>query len=72
LQSNFLDMQEHRVIQKEEIASFVKYYDRGADAALVQYGECCMKNGFGLKFIHKFFNVPFLKLQVCYVYFSRN
>ena len=66
LKSNFLDMQEHRVVQRDEITSFIKYYDRGDDAAIIQYGECCMKNGFGLKFIHKFFNIPFLKLQVCY------
>ena len=57
-------MQEHRVVQRDEIASFVKYYDRGDDAAIIQYAECCMKNGFGLKFIHKFFNIPFLILQV--------
>ncbi|XP_028411007.1 rab-like protein 6 isoform X2 [Dendronephthya gigantea] len=61
--SNFLDMQEHRVVQREEILSFIKYYDRGSDAAILQHGECSMKNGFGLKFIHKFFNIPFLKLQ---------
>ena len=52
------------MVQRDEIASFIKYYDRGDDAAIIQYADCCLKNGFGLKFIHKFFNIPFLKLQV--------
>ena len=30
----------------------------------VHYGEASMRNGFGLKYIHKFFNLPYLLLQV--------
>lgn len=30
----------------------------------VHYAETSMKNGFGLKYIHKFLNLPFLLLQV--------
>ena len=31
----------------------------------MHYAETSMKNGFGLKYIHKFLNLPFLLLQVC-------
>lgn len=60
-------MAEHRVVQLDEITEFIKSLERPKDAAIVEYGECCMKNSFGLKFIHKFFNIPFLKLQVGHV-----
>lgn len=31
--------------------------------APVRYAESSMSNGFGLKFLHKWFNLPFLQLQ---------
>ena len=37
--------------------------DRGEDSADVKYAESSMRNGFGLKFLHKFLNLPFLTLQ---------
>ena len=37
---------------------------RDGDAADIRYAESSMRNGYGLKYIHKFFNLPFLQLQV--------
>lgn len=36
---------------------------RGPEAAEVRCCESSMRNGFGLKILHKFFNLPFLQLQ---------
>jgi hypothetical protein len=36
---------------------------RGPNAAQVRYAESSMRNGFGLKFLHRFLNLPFLTLQ---------
>ena len=36
---------------------------REEGSAEVRYAESSMRNGFGLKYIHKFFNLPFLQLQ---------
>ena len=30
----------------------------------VRYAESSMCNGFGLRYMHKFFNLPYLQLQV--------
>lgn len=40
---------------------FKSNYRENTDA--VRYAESSMRNGFGLKFIHKFFNLPYLQLQ---------
>lgn len=37
---------------------------RSPGSAEVRYAEASMRNGFGLKYIYKFFNLPFLYLQV--------
>ena len=39
-----------------------------AGGACVRCCEASMRNGFGLKYVHRFFNVPFLKLQVSSFY----
>lgn len=33
-------------------------------ASYIHYAESSMRNGFGLKYLHRFFNIPFLQLQV--------
>ena len=37
---------------------------RPEGSAQVRYAESSMRNGFGLKYLHMFFNLPFLQLQV--------
>ncbi|XP_027018632.1 rab-like protein 6 isoform X2 [Tachysurus fulvidraco] len=32
-------------------------------SSYIHYAESSMKNGFGLKYLHRFFNIPFLQLQ---------
>ena len=39
-------------------------YNRPEGAADIRYAESCMKNGFGLRYLHKFLSIPFLQLQV--------
>lgn len=36
---------------------------RPEGAADIRYTESSMRNGYGLKLLHKFFNLPFLQLQ---------
>lgn len=43
----------------------VEFWIRPDRCPPVHYAETSMKNGFGLKYIHKFLNLPFLLLQVC-------
>lgn len=38
-------------------------FSRPPRSAQVRYAESSMRNGFGLKLLHKFFNLPFLQLQ---------
>ncbi|XP_078472122.1 rab-like protein 6 isoform X2 [Lampetra planeri] len=60
---NHRDMGEHRVVLPDDVHSLFEGLDRPPGASYVNYGESSMKNGFGLKFLHKFFNIPFLQLQ---------
>uniref|UniRef100_A0A8C4R7Z6 RAB, member RAS oncogene family-like 6b n=1 Tax=Eptatretus burgeri TaxID=7764 RepID=A0A8C4R7Z6_EPTBU len=60
---NHRDMGEHRVVLPDVSRAFLHHLQRSPGASYITYAESSMKNGFGLKFLHKFFNIPFLQLQ---------
>uniref|UniRef100_A0A4W3HHV3 RAB, member RAS onco family like 6 n=1 Tax=Callorhinchus milii TaxID=7868 RepID=A0A4W3HHV3_CALMI len=57
---NHRDMGEHRVILPDDVREFIESLNR---LSYIRYAESSMRNGFGLKYLHKFFNIPFLQLQ---------
>lgn len=61
--ANHRDMGHHRTVTEDQVRSFIEAFDRGDETAQIRYAEASMRNGFGLKYIHKFFNLPFLHLQ---------
>ncbi|KAG9354576.1 hypothetical protein JZ751_001289 [Albula glossodonta] len=60
---NHRDMGEHRVILPDDIREFISGLNRPLGSSYIHYAESSMKNGFGLKYLHRFFNIPFLQLQ---------
>ncbi len=42
----------------------ILFHFRPPGSSYIHYAESSMKNGFGLKYLHRFFNIPFLQLQV--------
>ncbi|XP_059404336.1 rab-like protein 6 [Carassius carassius] len=60
---NFRDMGEHRVILPDDIRDFIAGLNRPFGSSYIHYAESSMKNSFGLKYLHRFFNIPFLQLQ---------
>ncbi|XP_078282528.1 rab-like protein 6 isoform X2 [Rhinoraja longicauda] len=60
---NNRDMGEHRVILPDDVKEFIQSINRLPRSSYIQYAESSMRNGFGLKYLHKFFNIPFLQLQ---------
>ncbi|KAG5834178.1 hypothetical protein ANANG_G00258690 [Anguilla anguilla] len=60
---NQRDLGEHRVILPDDIRDFISGLNRPMGSSYVHYAESSMKNGFGLKYLHRFFNIPFLQLQ---------
>ena len=63
--ANRRDMGHHRVITEDQVKTFIDDIGQtsGKGTNHVRYSEASMRNGFGLKFLHKFFNLPFLHLQ---------
>ncbi|XP_052903446.1 rab-like protein 6 [Anopheles moucheti] len=62
LLGNHCDMGHHRVISAEQVHGFVETASQERKAEIV-YGDSSMRNGFGLRLLHKFFGIPFLYLQ---------
>uniref|UniRef100_A0A8C3VNQ1 RAB, member RAS onco family like 6 n=1 Tax=Catagonus wagneri TaxID=51154 RepID=A0A8C3VNQ1_9CETA len=60
---NYRDMGEHRVILPDDVRDFIDNLDRPLGSSYFRYAESSMKNSFGLKYLHRFFNIPFLQLQ---------
>lgn len=60
---NHRDMGEHRVILPDDIRDFIVSMNRPPGSSYIHYAESSMRNGFGLKYLHRFFNIPFLQLQ---------
>ncbi|XP_077572094.1 rab-like protein 6 isoform X1 [Stigmatopora nigra] len=60
---NHRDMGEHRVILPDDIRELIAGLNRPTGSSYIHYAESSMKNGFGLKYLHRFFNIPFLQLQ---------
>lgn len=60
---NYRDMGKHRVILPDDVRDFIDNLDRPPGSSYFRYAESSMKNSFGLKYLHKFFNIPFLQLQ---------
>ncbi|KAL0979162.1 hypothetical protein UPYG_G00181510 [Umbra pygmaea] len=60
---NHRDMGDHRVILPDDIRQVIANLNRPLGSSYVHYAEASMKNGFGLKYLHRFFNIPFLQLQ---------
>ncbi|XP_045760885.1 rab-like protein 6 isoform X2 [Maniola jurtina] len=59
---NHCDMQHHRQVHSHHIDQAL-YHARTTRTAPIRYAESSMRNGFGLRLLHKFLSVPFLRLQ---------
>lgn len=49
-------------INEDKVKSFIETVERESSGQ-IRYAETSMRNGFGLKYIYKFFNLPFLHLK---------
>ncbi|XP_013395672.1 rab-like protein 6 [Lingula anatina] len=65
IMSNHRDMGHHRTVLDEKIKYLIEEVqeNRPDNSAPIRCMESSMRNGFGLKYVHKFFNLPFLQLQ---------
>lgn len=61
--ANNRDSSDTRKVYAEEVEYLLEKVNRPPGTPAILHMESSMKNGFGLKFIHKFFNLPFLLIQ---------
>eukprot|EP00051_Salpingoeca_urceolata_P022045 m.352504 g.352504 ORF g.352504 m.352504 type:complete len:947 (-) comp19903_c4_seq1:89-2929(-) len=57
---NFRDKASERVIDADEVQALVSGLSRPPDAAEIVYGESCIAQDFGLHFVNRFLNIPYL------------
>ncbi|XP_060523545.1 rab-like protein 6 [Cylas formicarius] len=60
--SNHCDMSHHRTVTADHVNFYIDSIAESRSAQ-IRHTESSMRNGFGLKVLHKFFNLPFLQLQ---------
>ncbi|BFZ20324.1 hypothetical protein BsWGS_23363 [Bradybaena similaris] len=62
---NHRDMGHHRSVTEERARYLVEQClaERPEGCGKIRYAESSMRNGFGLKYLYAFFNLPFLQLQ---------
>lgn len=59
---NHCDMSHHRVVSEGQALGLIEQIQE-TRRGQVMYGESSMRNGFGLRLLHKFLGLPFLRLQ---------
>lgn len=59
---NHCDMSHHRVVSEGQAVGFIEQAQETRKGKIM-YGESSMRNGFGLRLMHKFLGLPFLRLQ---------
>lgn len=60
--ANHCDMSHHRTVTPDHVTFYIESI-AATRSSQIRYSESSMRNGFGLKLLHKFFNLPFLQLQ---------
>eukprot|EP00471_Norrisiella_sphaerica_P006117 CAMPEP_0184488802 /NCGR_PEP_ID=MMETSP0113_2-20130426/13492_1 /TAXON_ID=91329 /ORGANISM="Norrisiella sphaerica, Strain BC52" /LENGTH=664 /DNA_ID=CAMNT_0026871839 /DNA_START=96 /DNA_END=2090 /DNA_ORIENTATION=+ len=58
IMANFRDLHSRRQVSENEIENFLRSCDGNTN-----YIECCMMNGYGLKQLYNWLNIPFLLLK---------